>query len=321
MMALSITSNRFTLFLALFYLPPGTNSLVTNSIKIVGSGLTSIPQSLPPSYVNTFPRWTINDDGEISPLTISTSSTSLVDPTSDTELWWPSDLSQIQVRPALEFFIKSGYPSHVLAGLEVRVPRSSSADGNVWANFGMNCQPLARQWVDFGVSVEESFRVEVFVGNDQIETELGEEGSTTRGVQWKSLLRDTEDSSACDGEEDVRLLAIENAKLKKAERVTSAIDFLGTLLASMDDTSPFADGMHLVRVPVGNEWVDLPHPGETGYHLASLATSESDARELLNAGDLIEISATSLLNVKVEHISPGSESKYLPDAYKSLYKN
>lgn len=50
-----------------------------------------------------------------------------------------------------------------------------------------------------------------------------------------------------------------------------------------------------------------------------MATSESNAKEMLSLDEeLLALSATSLLTANVL-LSPGSESEYLPDVYKPLY--
>ena len=49
-------------------------------------------------------------------------------------------------------------------------------------------------------------------------------------------------------------------------------------------------------------------------------TSESSAKEMLSINEeLLSLLATFLLNVNVASASPGSESEYLPDAYRPLH--
>jgi hypothetical protein len=62
----------------------------------------------------------------------------------------------IQVRPTFDVLIKTGIPSYVMAGLQVRRHEKEFC-------------PLARQWTTFSFAVEPNFRVEAFtsLGDDQ----------------------------------------------------------------------------------------------------------------------------------------------------------
>ena len=166
-------------------------------------------QFLPGSYVNTIPRWSV----EVTPdntiniqrllgsglsdndQDVDTAARHFVDPTSNEELWWPCDLSQLQIRPKLEVLIKGTIPSYILAGAEVRVPSNVSKDGRIWNNFGMNSQPLASQWTAFQIAVEQGFRVELFVGDKKIITlkrrrknkMIAKESLSPNGRHWIAL--------------------------------------------------------------------------------------------------------------------------------------
>jgi len=294
------------------------NALVTGTIKIVGGVGT---QFLPGSYVNTFPRWTaernVDQSVEVSRMIgsgndLTSAVMTFVDPTSNAELWWPSDLDKLQFRPSLNFLIKGAIPAYALAGVEVRVPSDASKNGKEWRNFGMNCQPLASQWTDFNIAIENGFRVETFYGKSKGK---GEEDEEEESIDWKDI--------SGSGEESCTESAVEERKTRAQEGTKKALETLATLLVSMEDESPLVDGMHIVSIPVSDEWTDLPSlKGEDEtYKLVSVGTVESDAKELLNMGeDMIEMSATSLLNVEVSQISPGGESEYMPVAYHDLYK-
>ena len=52
----------------------------------------------------------------------------------------------------------------------------------------------------------------------------------------------------------------------------------------------------------------------------SVLTAEPNAMEVLSLdNDLIAMSATSLLDVTITKVAPGSESEYIPNVYKPLY--
>jgi hypothetical protein len=337
-----------------------TQALVVGNIKIVGqSG--GVAQFLPGSYVDTIPRWTVEGNEEdpsiisLQPL-IGTSASaigsgsgsesesesniqSFVNPTSNEELWWPSDLKTIEVRPTLDVFLSRGaVPSYLLAGVEVRVPSHCSQNGKVWTNFGMNSQPLAKQWTAFSIAVESGFRVEMFIGKAQAQTsenEGEEEGEGDNDIVEYELLY----NNGNDNNNDEKSCSDQRQNATKG--TLEAISVLGSLLASLDDDSPLANGMHILSIPITSmDWISLPSPptlvnesvdnsegkgddnegSKEKLKLISIGTVEQDALELLDMGSsMLELSATSLLDVEVKFISPGSESEYIPDVYKPLY--
>jgi hypothetical protein len=110
-----------------------------NSIKIVGIPGTGT-QLLPESYVQSFNRWNLDDDGNLS------------------KGQGKCDVSGISssslIRPTLDFLVKGGIPVYVMGGLEVR----DNADDPT-------SRPLlAQQWTTFAIAVEPNFRVSVFAG-------------------------------------------------------------------------------------------------------------------------------------------------------------
>ena len=311
-------------------------ALISGNIQLVGDVMTGgRTQFLPGSYVNTIPRWSVevtpdntiniqrllgsglSDNNE----DVTTLARQFVDPTSNEELWWPCDLSQLQIRPKLEILIKGAIPSYILAGAEVRVPSHVSKDGRIWNNFGMNSQPLASQWTAFQIAVEQGFRVELFVGDkhEYNAEQTKEEQQAVKDefvTEWKALdsFKNMEDCASPEGTQKRQDKAIKGTQM--------ALDLLGSLLAQLDDSMQFADGMHIISIPMGNEWYDLPalSQDET-YQLASIGTSGSDSLELLSMGDeLIALSGSSLLRVDVKPVASGSDSEYIPDVYKPLYQ-
>ncbi len=285
---------------------------MTGNIKIVGGHYAG--QMLPGSYVNSFPRWTVertpNQSIAVARLLGSGSDqppNDFVDPTSNEELWWPADLEKLQVRPSLEILLKDTVPSYVLAGLEVRVPSDSSMDGKAWQNFGMNSQPLASQWSGFEIAAERGFRVEAFYGRKAEDEDAP--------IDWKDIEAASDDDGSCDS-------GIKKQLAKEGTK--QAMELLGILVGSIDEESPLADGMHILSIPITDKWVDLPQNDSENntYNLVSLGTAESDGKELLNMGDdMLQMSASSVLKVDVLRIAPGGESEFIPKVYNALYKN
>lgn len=334
---------RFSVVLGLaLTLRESASALITGNIKIVGE--VGGTQFLPGSYVSTFPRWTAESKEDDETVTLSrligsginrstetsqTTAHQFVDPTSNEELWWPADLETIQVRPTVEFMLKSGMPAYVLAGLEVRVPSKVSKDGRQWKNFGMNSQPLASQWTSFNIAVETGFRVETYIGKVLLENKSKNadgEDEEKEIVQWSAFGNAAKSEATCE-EPNSSSLDEEERIVESSQGTLRAIETLGNLLASLDENSPLSEGMHIISIPVsGREWIDLPNPSikdaDDTYKIVSVGTVEDDAKELLSLDeDLIALSAASVLNVEVSRIAPGGESEYLPQAYVPLYKN
>ena len=271
-----------------------------------------------------------NDDDEEN--ASSSSTPQFANPSSNTELWWPSDLSSLQVRPTLEVFLQYGNPKYALAGVEIRVPPHASQDKQSWRNFGMNSYPLATQWTTFGSTMERNFRIEVYLGKKK-EGTLSAHEEKHQEIDWENICVDDEG--------------------KRTDTTRNAIGKLGEFIATMDDTSPLLKGMHLISIPLEQEWSELPTPTPnesqtmldehkdenpslpppSPYQLVSIATSVPDALQELtyvlneeadlekeDDGVSLTPSSSSFLKVDIHQISSGSESQYLPECYKPLYK-
>ena len=302
-------------------------SAASDGIKIVGlpGGQT---ESLPGMYVNTFRRWIVednqlaNNDGEGTDKSKSSSCASSqmeaikgaglaqldegwVNPTTTNELWWPRDLTTLQIRPMLSVLFRNGMLSYVSAGLDVRVPQTQS-DGSIatWRNYGLNSQPIARQWTTLDIALEKIFHMEGFLlmNNNQ---GGGEELEEKHELLFESL--DTKDVM---------------------ERVANFI-------AELDSLSPIAEGFHITSFPIVDSWTDLPSPGNSNiedtedgdqtepvYKIVCMATSEPFASKLLDMDeDILTMSSTSVLEVGVVRTVEGWTSEYLPEPYKPLYMN
>lgn len=270
------------------------------SIKIVGNPGGQI-QNLPVQYVKSFQRWTLSDSDD-SPLAVDAlqgadAEQGFVNPTSIADLYWPSDIDQLQIRPTLEVLFSQGSPAYASGGVQVRVPPEASKDNAEWKNYGLSSQPLAHQWTTFGFTVEPNFRVEAFVSISN-EEEKDE-------ISWKPIAY---------GKDTI-------------EQMKGALEKLGVLLSNLDETSPFMNGFHVLSIPTDSKWMDLERQKDrkqqaVPFQLVALATAEPESKELLSMldDDMLAISATSILDVEVSPTEPGGESEYLPAAYKPLYK-
>lgn len=276
------------------------------SIKIVGLPGGKV-ETLPEMYVYTFRRWVAEDvascddeGGENS----SASNTIMVEPiagagisidegwvnpTSTAELFWPLDV-KLQCRPCLNVIFKQGALSYLSPGLDVRVPYK---DGS-WRNFGLNSQPISRQWTTIEIAMEQMFHVESFI------------------LQKES-----------DGN-------VKHSTLFDSMDIKNAMQKVAVLIGEMDQGSPLTQGFHIVSFPLSERFVDLPCPTQTDdenkkeseeiYKIIMLGTSEPFGSKLLDMDeDILTMSSTSALEVAVSRTVKGSDSQYLPEVYKPLY--
>jgi hypothetical protein len=154
----SVTMTHFRMIWSLTFLcwlaAPQATALAHNSIKIVGIPGGAGTQLLPESYVRSFDRWNLDDDGNLSKRqekcdVAGISSSSLI-------------------RPTLDFLIKGGVPVYVMAGLEVRENLDDPTSRPL----------LAHQWTTFAMAVEPNFRFSVFAGpGDGTDDQLAHAGN------------------------------------------------------------------------------------------------------------------------------------------------
>lgn len=307
-------------------------SPLSDGIKIVGLPGGQI-ESLPGMYVQSFRRWIVDGDDrsnnssvqdekiinscplKIEPIKGAGLSNlpmdeGWVNPTTTNDLWWPRDLSKLQIRPMLNVLFRNAQVSYVSVGLDVRVPHIITTQSNnnngddvvSWRNYGLNSQPIARQWTTLDIAMERMFHVEGFVlHNNNVEEE----------EQQHVMLFPS--------------LDVKDALLR-----------LATFIAELDSLSPIAEGFHIASFPLDENWTDLPNPedskneeGENStqeteviYKIVCLATSEPFANKLLDMDeDILTMSSTSVLEVAVSRTAKGGDSPYLTEPYKSLYLN
>ncbi|KAK1738255.1 hypothetical protein QTG54_010924 [Skeletonema marinoi] len=282
------------------------SSISAFSIKIVGLPGGKV-ESLPGMYVNSFRRWIAeeeeqsnnnDDNGEMNSCASNTikiepiagAGISIdegwVNPTSTADLFWPLDV-KLQARPALNVMFKQGVLSYASPGLDVRVPHN---DGS-WRNYGMNSQPIARQWTSLEIAMEQMFHIESFILHKE---------STADDIKHTTLF----DS-----------MDIKNSMQKVA-----------TFIGEIDPLSPLNSGFHIVSFPLIDRFSDLPCPeltedeNEEIYKIVMLGTSEPFGSKLLDMDeDILTMSSTSALEVVVARTVKGKDSEYLPEPYKPLY--
>lgn len=92
--------------------------------------------------------------------------------------------------------IKKGFPTNIMAGMQVRIPPSSSANGIEWYNYGLHSQPLAYRWTNIPMIYETNFKVQLYLGNMKQEEEEEQQPvesinnkNNKNSIKWISLER------------------------------------------------------------------------------------------------------------------------------------
>lgn len=236
------------------------NRRTWNVVQIVGlpGGGT---QSLPTTYVqNHIRRWQLNpEDGTLGEDVCQESDVNL-----QTE-WTPT----LQYRPVLEFLIKGGVPSYVMAGLQLRDLEMT--------NQPTTARPLARQWTTIQFAVEPNFRIELFQYQHQLSDDQNQRSSIGQIVAW--TLGDQQ----------------------PAKLVQRAMELFGLMTSELKNDSGLLEGFNIVSIPLPLPWSDVPRPTTGGcYTVACMATAEPDAQELLTLDpDLLEMTASSVLEMTI----------------------
>ena len=101
-------------------------------------------ESLPASFIQRWPNWSLETDGSLSRIPDEETENGFVTPTSVEELYQPVDLIRPEMKLALGIHVRSGQIRHVMPSLDV------SYGNGMHRNRGLCSVPLAYTWVDFG---------------------------------------------------------------------------------------------------------------------------------------------------------------------------
>lgn len=125
-------------------------------------------QSLPTSYVQSFPRWVVGVDGELM----------RAEQRESFNLAARIPSVGLQLRPTLDVLLKNGVPTYVMVGIEI-FQDLKNGDAN---NLILREYPLARQWTTFQFTVEPNFRVELLL-NGKTDSKYVTAGSSVKQFQ------------------------------------------------------------------------------------------------------------------------------------------
>jgi hypothetical protein len=267
-------------------------------------------QSLPASFIESWPTWVLETDGSLERIPDSDDNNGFVSPTSIDSLWQPIDLIRPKMKLALGVHIRNGSIRHVFPALDISYDGSSKH-----RNRGMCSIPRAYTWVDFGFvnSMGDYNRYELRVSSkknngksssseDENENEDDDENEDEK---WQQLL-----SSSSISDNEVMSKAIERAVICLAENDGSINDLDGSHIIHviLNDDDDDADEQIAVEIPKSNHELKV-----------SMVEKWGNNNKIENESlDEVEV---GILQVNVMTTMSGSESEYLPDVYKPLYND
>lgn len=257
-----------------------------------------VSDQLPSSYVSNWPLWILetkhtNDKsssdeinhGEITRIpdgSTKDNKEGFVNPFSIDELWQPVDMISPQLKLCLGLHVRDGSIRHAMPALDVYL-NGKKKSNFLYRNRGLSSIPRAYKWVDFQALAFEDLSEFELVLETRKAIENESDGDE---VEWKTLFE-------FSGQE----------KNAVKDALNQALFYL-----SSEPPQELQEGSNIVYVVLPNTAsVDCPRPG---YEIRAVLREKDISQEELFLG---------VLEVQVTASMAGSESEYLPEAYKSLY--
>ena len=238
-------------------------------------------QSLPTSYAQTFGKWQITEDNELVERPCQ-------EAILGAQIKWTSNL---QARPAVEFMIRNGVPTYVMAGIQLRKVVGEGQDKRI---VEVGPCPMARQWTTFSLAVEPQFRVEVF--EQERENTVAPNGEGSDETSSSTTTETFGSPTAWSFGEDASV------------QMQEAMQQMAVVTSQVEEGSALLGGFHIISVPLQIQWADVPEPRGESYRVSCLATAEPDAAELLTLEDyLVEMTASAILEFDI--LAPPDETK------------
>jgi len=135
-------------------------------------------QSLPLSYVSSWPVWVASPDGRHLTRIPEESDDGWNNPTTFEQLWMPEDLRAPTCTGALGAVVKDGMVRYLFPSVEMTV----ASNGQRWHNRGLHSLPLAKTWLPFGEVPINSLRLSCYSqplpDPDEVTEEGDEEGTS-----------------------------------------------------------------------------------------------------------------------------------------------
>lgn len=236
-------------------------------------------------------------------------SLSWVNPTSFDSLYLPADLPYPRVSPALGVVLQHGSVRYIMPSLIL----SLETPDRLWRNRGLCSLPRASAWIDlYGPFVPKLSDLRMsFYG--QVAPNLRFLEDQDGNTAWSKLL-------------DVNPnLKIKNDYLSSNSfNVESILETFKEDLKNLPNLQPLrSEGYHFVDIPildrVDSEMLSRFVPP---FHIKAYLTDFDDAASLIEfeGSDSLNFEPCGELDIKVERVGAGRDSKFLPEAYLDLYE-
>ena len=281
-------------FLFVLMMASSVSSLSSSSSITLTSQDPSTPlQQLPTSFTESWPTWVVECDGSFTPIPSDSSQDKnqagkgYVNPTSYDELWLPLDLNPPKARLCLGLHIRDGTLRHILPAVDLVLESEEKEQKTFYRNRGMCSVPRSHTWAECALT------------DDYTDYQLcmerrkaASKNDDNEPAEWELL------QSSCQ-------FAIRNALQRVIYKLAE------------DPPSALASGSHILHVILEDEDAEFVMNNQNDP-VAPLRTGETLRVRLTTTIDE-EAPPMGLLQVAVSATGAGSESDYLPAAYRSLF--
>lgn len=239
---------------------------------------------LPASFVENWPTWVLDTKGVFEKIP---DSDGFVQPSSVDTLFQPVDLKPPNFQLALGFHVRDGAIRQIMPAVDC------SYDGGIHRNRGLCSVPRAYKWIEF---------------------------SNGMFGDWKHFQLRAFKRKLPESEEAAEEKWLEMASVPSGNMISKAIE---RTIFSLAQSAPdeLGEGSHVIHSLIDlddEEESSLEYP-KTGNELCIVLEDQLEEDDVLDrhpAG-----ACPGALHVAASAAMAGSESDYLPDAYKPLYQD
>ena len=285
---------------------------VLSSIRIGTSDVQQ--QTLPLSYVSSWPTWVSTPEGDsVTLLPAEDDPGGWVSAPSYEMLWMPQDLPEPTACAAIGVVLKNGVPRYIFPCVETTV----TVGNRVYHNRGLHSIPLAKTWMVFGDVPVSDLRLSCYrspLPPDTSDTEAeGEDEDTTAKAAEGDSAAETDADDAVDW----------TAVLPLTE-VGAAVDAMTRILGDAPDE--MGDGFQYLIVPIASAAIP-PDAVAAGQRMrlflsdvvaAPTSTDPEEGKAWLSSREELQW-VHGECDFGTYEVAPGGDSDFLPDAYKPLY--
>jgi hypothetical protein len=254
------------------------------SISIGSSDLAT--QSLPLSYVASWPTWIATPDGSAVTMLPEPTEGGFVNPLAFEQLWLPLDLPLPTCRAAIGAVLKDGVPRYLFPSMEATVTTGAQ---QVWHNRGLNTVPMAKTWLAFGDVPVDSLRLSCY--RSDLPENDNDDSDDEETAEWSQVLPLTP--------------------------VSSTMETIFNVIANAPDA--LGEGFCFLLAPIPESVI--PASAACTSSRVRLFLSDVDATPTsLDPEERDQwVWARGECDMSIYQITPGGQSDFLPQQYKPLF--